>query len=387
MADKKQYLDAAGAELIAKKAKIAYEMAEEANKALENTYIPTYGAGVGLSESPYNNGDVMFNLKPASSGEIGGVKISGLPYTNPITPTSTEPTTNRNYPLCVDSEYKAFVTVPWEKFSPTQGTGIIVSGETISLKTASNTEIGGVKIGAIYDQNVRRFPITNVSPENDQRNYAINISSDGAAFVTVPWEGASLTNGTGINISDDTISLKNASPSEIGGIIIGKLYSGVTLTNKVPADDERNFVVNMLNDGTAFVTVPRDSRRWADDPEDYEQDPTGGSPRQHNDVHLSNKYRGFEVRTSDDVQIVVPASYDYFESGEEATVIIKNTGTSNISISFSLVDGNGGDKLNNFEDAIFDKELPYAIPAGKTAEYSVLRYDKYGYIIVGKIIN
>ena len=129
------------------------------------------------------------NLKPATETSIGGVKAgSGITITEDGT---------------ISSQGKDFIA----------GDGIEIADSTISVKPATSNTIGAIKAGK-----------------------GLKVSSDGT--LDVDGGGGSYTAGNGIEISEENaINLKQATSSELGGIILGEglEYDPATgKTNTVP---------------------------------------------------------------------------------------------------------------------------------------------------------
>lgn len=186
--------------------------------------------GIGLKLNGKSDGDSTaitgsgtIDLQVASSSEIGGIKIG---YT----------TSGQNYPVQLDSNNKAYVYVPWTDTdtwrsitdsvtttssvvsasatavkkaydlaatkgsgtvtSITPGTGLtngttenaITSSGTLNLKTASSTEIGGIKTG--YSES--------------GKNYAVKLDSNNKAYVNVPWTDTNTDTNTTYTFADGT---------------------------------------------------------------------------------------------------------------------------------------------------------------------------------------
>lgn len=132
-----------------------------------------------------------FNLKPASSTALGGIKIG---FTQ----------TGKKYPVQLgtgaDAD-KAFVEVPW-------------TDTKYTLPVAKDGVLGGIRT----DYNTTG------------KNYAVKTDADGKAYVNVPWTDThtTYTSGTGIIINGDTISwahtpyskLKHAFDNDFAGYLI-----------------------------------------------------------------------------------------------------------------------------------------------------------------------
>ena len=132
-----------------------------------------------------------FNLKPASSTALGGIKIG---FTQ----------TGKKYPVQLgtgaDAD-KAFVEVPW-------------TDTKYTLPVAKDGVLGGIRT----DYNTTG------------KNYAVKTDTDGKAYVSVPWTDThtTYTSGTGITVNGNTISwahtpyskLKHAFDNDFAGYLI-----------------------------------------------------------------------------------------------------------------------------------------------------------------------
>lgn len=134
----------------------------------------------------------------------------------------------------------------------TAGDGISLTGDKISVKPATKSAIGGVKAG----EGIEIASDGTISIENKQSLTAgdgiditndivsvkvgngLEVSSDGTISVTGGGSGGEYTAGSGIEITDENaINLKQATSSEIGGIVLGDglEYDEATgKTNTVP---------------------------------------------------------------------------------------------------------------------------------------------------------
>ena len=134
-----------------------------------------------------------YNLKPASSTALGGIKIG---FTQ----------TGKKYPVQLgtgaDAD-KAFVEVPWTD-----------TDTKYTLPVAKDGVLGGIRT----DYNTTG------------KNYAVKTDTDGKAYVNVPWTdtNTTYTSGTGIIINGNTISwahtpyskLKHAFDNDFAGYLI-----------------------------------------------------------------------------------------------------------------------------------------------------------------------
>lgn len=148
------------------------------------TDLPTYFGGTGI-DTTINSWGAIFDLKAATSGELGGIKLG---YT----------ASGKNYPVVLDSNSKAYVNVPW-------------INTTYTLPAATATTLGGVKIG------------TGIAVSSG------TISNSGVRSIT--GSGATLSVNTGGTASTITID-KVAHAAEAVEIVKSE-RSGETLTRNV----------------------------------------------------------------------------------------------------------------------------------------------------------
>ena len=149
-----------------------------------------------------------FNLKPASSTALGGIKIG---FTQ----------TGKKYPVQLgtgtDAD-KAFVEVPWTD-----------TDTKYTLHPAKDGVLGGIR--------------TDYTTSASDKNYAVKTDADGKAYVNVPWvdTNTTYTAGNGIEISnsnaitlDDTVAknLRDAFEDGFNGYIMNistkDLGNGIT---------------------------------------------------------------------------------------------------------------------------------------------------------------
>lgn len=185
------------------------------------------GVGSGLS---VKSGSV--SLLSASEDGVGGIKL-GFQQSGDC------------YPLEVDISGKAYTTVP----SISVGEGLSTSSKTISLSTASVTGLGGVKLG--FQQRERYYPLcvdTNGKAytevpwtdttyqcatastaglvkiggnfKGEERRYSLAISSNGYAYVDVPWSDGSTSIGdTSLSVEEfEVISSVSTSKGELASL-------------------------------------------------------------------------------------------------------------------------------------------------------------------------
>lgn len=139
--------------------------------------------------------------------------------------------------------YNAIPVAPWGDYPSVTETGVWWGGNLFGKGgpsvLATDNSIGGIKTG--------------YSTAN--KNYAVSLDTDGAAYVNVPWEentAHSHTAGTGLSIGTDTggtegtvtLSLNTASSTSLGGIKIG--YS----------NNDKNYGISLDSNESAYVNVP-----------------------------------------------------------------------------------------------------------------------------------
>lgn len=182
----------------------------------------------------------------ATSSTNGGIKIG---YTS----------NDKNYPVVLDSDGKAYVNVPWSDLDTkyevaTQTSNGLMSSDdkkkldslnNYTLPTTAASTLGGIKVGYT----------------NNGKNYKVQVDSSGNAFVSVNWtdtnttynEATTSTAGL-MSASDKTklddlanYSLPTSTASVLGGIKVGYTTSG------------KNYKVQLDASGNAYVSVP-----WTD---------------------------------------------------------------------------------------------------------------------------
>jgi len=192
---------------------------------------------------------LTFKTKVATANELGSIRTG---YES-----SDTSTRNRDYPVQLDENSKAYVHIPWTDTLPTgEGGEPIVytfNGQngitatvdnndvTISLSNATDSTLGGIKIG--------------FTTNNTNRNYALRLSNN-QAYVNVPWKEYALTGSNGITIGTSTtsgnvttipISVNKASTTSLGVIKTGYSYDD---------NNRAKFGVNVDNNGQATVNIP-----------------------------------------------------------------------------------------------------------------------------------
>jgi hypothetical protein len=178
-----------------------------------------------LSGSSGTGGDIPV----ATSDALGGIKLG---YSQ----------SDKNYPVVLDTNNKAYVNVPW-------------TDTPYTLPTAASNLLGGIKVG--YTESGANLAVKLASEKAYVTLSKTAIvtalgftpgtgSGSGEGTVTSITPGIGLTgaNGDSAITSSGTINLKQASTTELGGI----------KTNYTAND--KNYAVKLDNDGNAYVNVP-----------------------------------------------------------------------------------------------------------------------------------
>jgi hypothetical protein len=151
--------------------------------------VTSITAGTGLTTNPATGitGTGSISLNAAGDNALGGIKLG---YTDSTVGT-------KNYAVNVDTNGKAYVNVPWTGTvtSITAGNGLttnpaagITGTGSISLNTAGNDALGGIKLGYTESKADRQYPVKLGSSGNNV----------GKAYVEVPL--ASVYNATAANM-------------------------------------------------------------------------------------------------------------------------------------------------------------------------------------------
>ena len=172
---------------------------------MELNNIPSSGNWKTVVE---NLNDNFNKISTAINEGTGGGESSGGDYTLPIATGSTlggikvgYTESEKNYAVKLDSNSKAYVSVPWQNTTYSNATsstaglmspedkkkldGISEDGGDYVLPSASSDSLGGIKVG--YTES--------------EKNYAVKLDSNSKAYVEVPWQNTtydlatSATNG------------------------------------------------------------------------------------------------------------------------------------------------------------------------------------------------
>ena len=156
----------------------------------------TYTKADGTSYDLVDLSNYIYNLRAATSDNLGGIKIGFLQ-------------SGKNYPVQLDSNNKAYVYVPWEENSH-YTTRLYVGDGTAENKITTN---GNTRITVTDNNNVRNY-ITLIG------SGATNISSDDNGKITI--KSINTTYNTG-----DSATLNKGTNTE------GKLWSAKTLVDYI----------------------------------------------------------------------------------------------------------------------------------------------------------
>lgn len=158
---------------------------------------------------------VSFSGSLSSGTKIGTININGV-NTNIYAPTAGEPVeygvatsttlglvrigypeSDKNYPVELNSSNQMYVNVPWTDNNTTYsaGAGLSLSGTVFSLKKATPTTLGGVKVSSTEIRTISAVAATTFGPQN--RIYPVQLAypsgstgKDGNKILSVyvPWE-------------------------------------------------------------------------------------------------------------------------------------------------------------------------------------------------------
>lgn len=158
---------------------------------------------------------VSFSRSLSSGTKIGTININGV-NTDIYAPTAGEPVkygvatsttlglvrigypeSGKNYPVELNSSNQMYVNVPWTDNSTTYsaGAGLSLSGTVFSLRKATPTTLGGVKVSSTEISTISTVAATTFAPQN--RIYPVQLAypsgsagTDGnkVLSVYVPWE-------------------------------------------------------------------------------------------------------------------------------------------------------------------------------------------------------
>lgn len=160
------------------------------------TDLPSYFGGAGI-DTTINSWGAIFDLKAATSGELGGIKLG---YT----------ASGKNYPVVLDSNSKAYVNVPW-------------SDTTYTLPAATATTLGGVKIGtgiAVSSGTISNSGVRSITGSGA----TLSVNTGGtASTITINH----VANATSASYATESVYMTqySGSDAEATGLLISKQYS------------------------------------------------------------------------------------------------------------------------------------------------------------------
>lgn len=141
-------------------------------------------------------------LPAATASALGGVKL-GHATVQTVAASAPSATASRTYPVQLNSTQQMVVNVPW------------VQGATYTLPAATDSVLGGVKLGSATAQTVAAAAVTATAA----RTYAVQANGSGQLVVNVPWVNT-------------TYTLPAATAAAIGGV-----KQGVAVADAVTNDD------------------------------------------------------------------------------------------------------------------------------------------------------
>lgn len=190
--------------------------------------------GTGSVDSAITSSGTI-NLKPASPGEIGGVKVSSVKSSS-VTVNTASTTAGKYYPLELNADGLAIVNVPWTPHS-----------------LATHTKEGLVKL--YREKGTSAVSCADIPPINNTK-YAVDMDSEGVLYINIPTviQTAATTSNAGLMTSSDKAKLDSltnytlplAANGTRGGIQVGYATTG------------KNYAVQLSSE-KAYVNVP-----WTD---------------------------------------------------------------------------------------------------------------------------
>lgn len=99
--------------------------------------------------------------------------------------------------------------------APTSGQVAVFDGTTGKIKSTGFTIAASVPAGAKFTDTTyskatdSSLGLVQVGYTTSGRNYAVSLDTDGNAYVNVPWENTTYTNGDGLSLSDGTFSIED----------------------------------------------------------------------------------------------------------------------------------------------------------------------------------
>lgn len=253
---------------------------------------------------------------------------------------------DRNYGVEVDSTGKAFVNVPW-----------IDTQAEVSISPAKPDTYGLVKVAG-----VRNTAITTVQgTEQPDRNYGVELDSEGKAFVNVPWTStqsgtAEITYSTGTGLTMDGTTFKANLKSEI---------AAENDSNNVSNTSNRQYAVVSDKSGFLSVNVP-----WTDTVSEIniEEIQSLNTVEANDDAIIDLKYNEITTCYSPIVYINLPGSTSATKSWH-SEVLLKNPDTVYLGTSVW--------SQSKIDESVFWSE-PLNLPETyETDTYYKLRFNTY----------
>lgn len=99
--------------------------------------------------------------------------------------------------------------------APTSGQVAVFDGTTGKIKSTGFTIASSVPSGAKFTDTTyskatdSSLGLVQVGYTTSDKNYAVSLDTDGNAYVNVPWENTTYTNGDGLSLSDGTFSIED----------------------------------------------------------------------------------------------------------------------------------------------------------------------------------
>ena len=253
--------------------------------------VATTGSYNDLTDKP--NIPQAYVLKKASDGVLGGVALG---YSG----------SGKNYPLLLDADGKAYVSVPWQDNTDTKytadGTTISLTGTKFSLATLANdTKAAGPTADVTTSATEQSIVIPRIEIDDYGRvkkltqqtlkvkdtntvyslptatatvlggvkskatgtasgkDYYVEVLSDGTMKVNVPW-------------SDTKFTLTKATTTALGGVIVGAVRATTVSATTGGTATDKCYALELDSAGKGFVRVP-----WTDTNTTYNAVSASGS--------------------------------------------------------------------------------------------------------------
>ena len=164
-------------------------------------HVLTVQTGSTLGWSAPSGGGSSYSLPTSSTSTLGGVKLGSDTQLTQSYNAGGAGSSNRTYPVQLNSSNQMGVSVPWSNsnttysagdgiglsgttFSVSAGTGLTTDTNGLSLSTGDESNLGGFKIKHAHNSSV---PTANNASTTAARTYGITKNGSDQLVVNVPW--------------------------------------------------------------------------------------------------------------------------------------------------------------------------------------------------------